>query len=70
MHWVGICVLCFLIGRAVQRWCDNAPDLERGLYETGYKAGYDACLRANDFWGTFAYMRQRWQNWPALSGKG
>lgn len=39
MHWIGICVLCFMIGRAVQRWCDGSLDLECEIYALGYDAG-------------------------------
>jgi len=38
-YWIGILVIVFSIGRAVQRWCDDAPDLERRIYEMGYEKG-------------------------------
>jgi len=36
---VGLCVLAFLIGRAVQKWSDGTMDAEEGAYKIGYEEG-------------------------------
>jgi len=38
-YWIGICVICFMLGRVVQRWCDGTPNLECEIYALGYEAG-------------------------------
>lgn len=36
---VGLCVVMFLIGRAVQKWSDGTMDAEDGAYRIGYEDG-------------------------------
>ena len=42
MPSIGICILCFMIGRAVQRWCDGTLDWEAEIYALGYEHGKEA----------------------------
>lgn len=37
---VGLCVVAFLIGRAVQKWADGTLEAEEGAYKIGYEEGY------------------------------
>ena len=38
---IALCVLAFLLGRAVQNWCNNTKEADRMAYESGYAAGHD-----------------------------
>ena len=33
---IALCVLAFLIGRAVQNWCNNTKEADRLAYQAGY----------------------------------
>lgn len=36
---VGLCVLAFLLGRAIQKWSDGTMEAEEGAYRLGYEEG-------------------------------
>ena len=37
---IGLLVLVFMIGRAVQKWADGTMEAEKGAYNVGYEEGY------------------------------
>lgn len=36
---IGLLLLCVLIGRAIQNWCNHAGEAERLAYRIGYHDG-------------------------------
>ena len=37
---IGLCVLCFIIGRCWQKWSDGTMDVEESAYQAGYEEGH------------------------------
>ncbi len=38
---ISLAILCMLIGRAVQNWCNRTGEAERLAYRAGYQDGED-----------------------------
>ena len=38
---IGLLILVFMIGRAVQKWADGTMEVEEGAYNVGFEEGYE-----------------------------